>query len=90
MQQADSAHSATKAHAPSSNIITFPSSRRPSRRSWPSATSRRTPEMVIALATCAVLTPEQRGRVRELVALDCDVFNDGAARQAVEAVRALA
>lgn len=77
----------------STNIVPFPTpaSRRPAalpytrrreRPDWPSSAARRTPELLIALAVCKVLTPSQRNDVQTLLQTDRDLFNDRASNEA--------
>jgi hypothetical protein len=85
----------------STNVVPFPTPasskadslayrRRRERPDWPTSASRRTPELLIALAVCKVLTPSQRGEVKDLLQIDQNVFNDRAGHEATTIIGGLA
>lgn len=101
MQQAEGAHSATGAIASSTNIVPFPICRhrrsecagrlpRRPRGNWPCRSGRRTPELLIALALCKVLTEQQLASVLLLLESDCRLNGDNAGREAFSLVGTLA
>ena len=85
----------------STNVVPFPTPssrkaialayhRRRERPDWPTSASRRTPELLIALAVCKVLTPSQRGEVKALLQTDQNVFSDRAGYEATTIIGGLA
>lgn len=85
----------------STNVVAFPTPasgkagpldyrRRRERSDWPTSASRRTSELLIALAVCKVLTPSQRGEVKALLQIDQDVFGDRASHEATTFIGRLA